>query len=44
MPRSDFWMAFSISEIIFGSQGAMTSMRGSGEEMLPIWLRCVGVP
>ena len=35
MPRSDFWMAFSMGPIIFGSQGAMTSSLGSGEEMLP---------
>ena len=26
------------------SQGAMTSMRGSGEEMLPTWFSAVGVP
>ena len=35
MPMSDFWMAFSMGVIMLGSQGAITSMRGSGEEMLP---------
>ena len=44
MPISDFSIAFSMGPIIFGSHGAITSRRGSGEEMLPTWFSAVGVP
>ena len=44
MPRSDFWISFSMTLSMLCSQGAIWMMRGSGMEMLATWLMGVGEP
>ena len=44
MPRSEFWMAFSMLLRAVESQGEITRARGSGEEMAAICWMGVGLP
>ena len=43
-PRSELRMAVSISPMVDMSYGLIKSMRGSGTEMVAIWLIGVGAP
>ena len=43
-PRSDFWIAFSISPVAEVSQGWMVMVLLSGAEIVATWLRGVGCP
>ena len=44
MPRSEFWMAFSMDFTAVLSQGEISSVRASGEEMAAICWMGVGLP
>jgi hypothetical protein len=43
-PRSDFWIAFSISPVILESQGWIMMIRLSGTEREATWASGVGTP
>ena len=44
IPRSEFWMAFSMLFTAVLSQGEISSVRASGEEMAAICWMGVGLP